>query len=196
MATAIEREVRRGPVRLPHGRRVTRGHERWYLLKVCEGSEEATCEQLLRILPRDVLSDCFYLRKERWFKHEGAWSLRTVDAYRGYAFAVTSDPVALRKALSRLTVQVELAGMDGRAWMPLAQDAQAWFERSMDDSHVLRGSTAVIVGGALHVTEGPLVGQEPRIRNVDRHRRKCLVDVTDVDGGFSELMSIDVPFKS
>ena len=181
---------------LPCGRRVPKGHVRWYLLKVREGSEASTCERLLRTVPRDVLQDCFPIVKERWFKHAGTWELRRVTCYRGYAFAVTADPAALHKALSKLSVQAELSGANGRAWMPLAPDVQEWFERCMDSSHVLRSSTAVIVGGALHVTEGPLIGQETHVRNVDRHKRHCMVDVADADGGFSELMPIDVPFKS
>ena len=168
---------------------------RWYLLKVREGSEAATCAKLLRAVPRDVLIDCFPLRKERWFKRAGVWELQRVTAYRGYAFAVTADPSGLYKALSKLSVQAELAGADGRSWMPLAPDAQEWFERCMDEGHVLRSSTAVIVDGVLHVQEGPLVGQEPRIRKVDRHRRRCEVSL-GWDGAFTEQMPLDVPFKS
>ena len=180
---------------LPCGRRVPKGRVRWYLLKVREGSEAATCSKLLRALSRDLLMDCFPLVKEHWFKRAGVWELQRATAYRGYAFAVTPDPAELSKALSRLSVQAELAGADGRSWMPLAPDAQEWFERCMDESHVLRSSTAVIVDGALHVQEGPLVGQEQRIRKIDRHRRRCEVSL-GWDGAFTEQMPLDVPFKS
>ena len=152
---------------LPCGRRVPKGRVRWYLLKVREGSEASTCAKLLRAVPRDVLIDCFPLRKERWFKRAGVWELQHVTAYRGYAFAVSA----------------------------LAPDAQEWFERCMDEGHVLRSSTAVIVDGVLHVQEGPLVGQEQRIRKVDRHRRRCEVSL-GWDGAFTEQMPLDVPFKS
>lgn len=180
---------------LPCGRRVPKGRVRWYPLKVREGSEESTCARLLRLVPHDVLIDCFALVKERWFKRAGVWELQRATAYRGYAFAVTADPSGLYKALSRLSVQAELAGADGRSWMPLAPDAQEWFERCMDGEHILRSSTAVIVDGVLHVQEGPLVGQEARIRKVDRHRRRCDVSL-GWDGAFTEQMPLDVPFKS
>ena len=176
---------------LPCGRRVTKGHVRWYLLRVREGAEASTCERLLRAVPRDVLADCFTLRKERWFKRAGVWELQRVTAYRGYAFAVSADPAGLHKALSKLSLQAELAGADGHTWMPLAPDAQDWFERCMDEGHVLRSSTAVIVDGVLRVVEGPLVGQS----KVDRHRRRCEVAL-GWDGSFTEQMPLDVPFKS
>lgn len=197
-ATAtVTRQAPRAGSLPPLDRRSPRGRTRWYLIRVREGSEESTARALLRLVPRDLLVDCFPLRRERWFRRDGAWSLQQVVAYRGYVFAVTDDAVALRKALSGLTVQAEPAGSGGRGWMPLAPDAQAWFERSMDDRRVLRGSTAVIEGGVLRVTDGPLRGQEGRIRSVDRHRRRCMVDVADSNGGsFRELMAIDVPLKS
>ena len=38
------------------------------------GSEEVTCSKLLRAVPRDVLIDCFPLRKEHWFKRAACGS--------------------------------------------------------------------------------------------------------------------------
>ncbi|MDN0055304.1 hypothetical protein [Collinsella ihumii] len=195
VATASRARAPRMAMGLPCGRRVPKGRVRWYPLKVREGSEASTCSRLMRLLPRDVLMDCFPLEKERWFKHAGVWELQRAAAYRGYAFAVTADPAGLYKALAQTGLKAEIAGADDRAWMPLAPDAQEWFERCMDGERVLRSSTAVIVDGVLHVQEGPLVGQEPRIRKVDRHRRRCEVSL-GWDGAFTEQMPLDVPFKS
>ena len=50
--------------------------------------------------------------------------------------------------------------------------------------------------GALHVTDGPLVGQEARISKVDRHRRRCEVAVGGPGEEFTEQAPLDVPFKS
>ena len=72
----------------------------------------------------------------------------------------------------------------------------AWYAAAMDASHVIRSSTAVIVDGVLRVQSGPLVGQEPRISKVDRHRRRCQVLVGEGDTAFTEQAPIDVPFKS
>lgn len=184
------------PFNLPAGRRSPRGRLRWYLLRVPEGRERSTCEKLLRILPRDVLADAFALRKERWFKRAGVWRLDTVPAYKGLAFCASPDAAALGKALAPLTVPAELVGAFGRSYMPLSHEAAAWFVRAAGPDHVLRSSTAVIVGGELRVEEGPLVGQERRVSKVDRHRRRCLVRVTDADGGFTEQVAIDVPSKT
>ena len=181
---------------LPLGRRTPKGRERWYLLRVPEGRERALCEELKRLVPEDLLKDAFALRKERWFKRAGEWSLAPIDMYRGYAFAVSPDAAGLARALSKLTLPASLVGTGTRSWAPLADEAAAWYESVTDDSRVIRSSTAVIVDGVLHVTDGPLMGQEPRISKVDRHRRRCQVRVVSGEGAFSEQAPLDVPFKS
>ena len=178
------------------GRRSPRGRERWYLLRMPEGREASLCTELKRLLPASVLADAFVLRKERWMKRGGVWFLEPVNMYRGYAFAVSPDAAGLAKSLARLTLPVELVGTEAHSWAPLADEAAAWYAAAMDASHVIRSSTAVIVGGALHVQSGPLVGQEERISKVDRHRRRCQVRVGDGDAAFTEQAPIDVPFKS
>ena len=181
---------------LPMGRRSPRGRERWYLLRMPEGRESAICVELKCLLPESVLSDAFVLRKERWMKRGGVWFLEPVNMYRGYAFAISPDAAGLVKAIAGLTLPVELVGTGVRSWAPLADEAAAWYAAAMDTSHVIRSSTAVIVGGVLRVQSGPLVGQEARISKVDRHRRRCQVLVGDGDAAFTEQAPIDVPFKS
>lgn len=194
-AAPRERAQRTSPC-LPLGRRTPKGRERWYLLRVPEGREAATCAELKRLVPGDLLKDAFALRKERWFKRAGEWSLVPVDMYRGYAFAVSPDAAGLARALSRLTLPAALVGTESRSWAPLDDEVASWYASVADEGHVIRSSTAVIVDGVLRVTEGPLVGQEARISKVDRHRRRCMVRVADGDGGFAEQAAIDVPFKS
>lgn len=184
------------PAGLPCGRRAPRGRARWYLVRVPEGRERELCAKVRRAVAAPLLADAFALRRERWFKRAGAWSLVPVDMFKGYFFAVTADAAALDAVLARLTLPARVAGGPGRGFRPLAPEAQAWFEAAMDADHVLRNSTAAIVDGVLQVHDGPLVGQERRVRRIDRHRRRCVVEVCDADGGFAQHMALDVPFKS
>ena len=181
---------------LPCGRRSPKGRERWYLLHMPEGREATLCAELKKLVPQSLLLDAFVLRRERWMKRGGAWSVEPVDMYPGYAFAISSDAAGLAKVLSKTTLPVELVGTETRSWAPLSDEAAAWYVSVTDVSHVIRSSTAVIVGGELHVQSGPLVGQESRISKVDRHRRCCQVRVGEGDAAFTEQAPIDVPFKS
>lgn len=181
---------------LPMGRRTPRGRERWYLLRMPEGREVALCDDLKRLMPQGILKDAFVLRKEYWMKRQERWFLELKNMYQGYAFAISPDAVGLAKAISRLTLPVEFVGADARSWTPLSDEAATWYESVTDERRVIRSSTAMIVDGQVHVQSGPLVGQESRISKIDRHRRRCTVRVTDGDGGFTEQVPIDVPFKS
>ena len=181
---------------LPCGRRTPAGRDRWYLLRMLEGREAELCEELKRLVPPNLVKDAFVLRKERWTKRGGTWLLEPVNMYRGYAFAISPDAAGLAKALMQLSLPVELVGTEVRSWAPIADEVADWYAAAEDSQHVIRSSTAVIVDGALHVTEGPLMGQEARISKVDRHRRRCTVAVDGPGGGFTEQAPIDVPFKS
>ena len=55
---------------------------------------------------------------------------------------------------------------------------------------------ARIEDGVLHIEQGPLVGQEARVKKIDRHKRWCLVDVGEGDFAFRELLALDVPSKT
>lgn len=40
------------------------------------------------------------------------------------------------------------------------------------------------------------MGQEARVKKIDRHKRWCLVDVGEGDSAFRELLALDVPSKT
>lgn len=186
----------RMPMGLPAGRRVSRGNLRWYLANVPEGREQALCDNVIKLIDPSVLADAFVPRKERWFKRRGSWSLQQVVMYPGYLFIATADVRALDQALAKLTLPVQIVGSDTHAWTPLAPEAQAWFEASMDADHVIRSSMAQIIDGSLHVQSGPLAGQEGHLFKVDRHQRRCLLHVGEGEGSFTTSMAIVVPQKT
>lgn len=173
------------------------GRRRWYLVRVPEGREASMCERVRSMVSPGLLDDAFVMRKERWFKRGGVWSLQPLPMYPGYFFAVSRNGRALARAISRMDVPAEVVGARSMRPTPLSTEAQAWFAASLDAEHVLRSSTAVITDGQLRVQSGPLVGQETRMSKVDRHRRRCAVRVCDGGGrDFTEVMPLDVPFKS
>lgn len=183
------------PATMPVGRRSPRGRVRWYPVWA-PGREQATCQKLKSILPEDILADAFVLRREQWHKRRGAWELRTVPVWEGYLFVSTADAAALDRAMSRLSFPARIAGgADGR-FAPLDPSAQAWYEAACDSSRVIRTSTAAIVGGELRVQDGPLVGQEPRVERIDRHKSVCWVRVGEGQRSFRERAPLVVPTKS
>ena len=126
----------------------------------------------------------------------GAWSLQTKPMYKEYFFVATRDAAALDRALAQLSFGCRIAGSRERAYMPMPDDAQDWYRSVLDDDGVVRNSVARIEDGVLHIEQGPLVGQEARVKKIDRHKRWCLVDVGDGDSAFRELLPLDVPSKT
>ena len=160
----------------------------WCAVRVRTGREAAVAEALRRALPSSVLADAFVPRKERWLRRGGAWSLQTVPMYPGYLVAVTKDAEAFARAAWKASFKVEPTGR---------LDAERrWIEANADAAHIGRGSEGVMDGDKLHVTSGPLVGQEDRILKVDRRERACAVLICCEDGrAVTELFALRVPEK-
>ena len=156
------------------------GRVRWYLVHTPNGKERETCEKVRRIIPHNLMQDAFVMQKEFWFKRDGA----------------TYDAAALDRALAHLSFGCRIAGSRERAYMTMPDDAQDWYRSVLDDDGVVRNSVARIEDGVLHIEQGPLVGQEARVKKIDRHKRWCLVDVGEGDSTFRELLPLDVPSKT
>lgn len=172
------------------------GPVRWYLVHTPNGKEREICDMVRRVIPHELLQDAFVMQKEFWFKHDGAWSLQTKPLYKEYFFVVTHDAAALDRALSQLSFGCRVAGSSERAYTPIPGDAQKWYCSVLDDEGVVRNSVARIEDGVLHIERGPLVGQEARVKKIDRHKRWCLVEVGDDGSAFRELLPLDVPSKT
>ena len=116
--------------------------------------------------------------------------------FRGYALLASRDGRGLARAVARLSFPVSLAGRRGRSLLPVETEVQRWLEEALDSSHVLRTSEGFIEDGRLVVERGPLVGQECRIRKIDRHKSLALVGLGGPGEGFLLRSALSVPRKS
>lgn len=131
----------------------------------------------------------------RYQRTRPCWLL-VVATLKEYFFVATRDAALLDKALAQLSFGCRIAGSRERAYAPMPDDAQDWYRSVLDDDGVVRNSVARIEDGVLHIEQGPLVGQEARVKKIDRHKRWCLVDVGEGDSAFRELLPLDVPSKT
>ncbi|MDO4890558.1 MAG: hypothetical protein Q3963_04290 [Coriobacteriaceae bacterium] len=190
-ATALRSETAATPKRA----RMPRGKSQWYLVHAPK-REQATCDKLRKVVSPDFLDDAFVLRKERWRKQGGEWQCSIVPLYQDYFFVATKDAAALDRQLAKLSFPARIAKGDGRTFVPFSPEAQEWYEGMMDDAHVIRSSVGVIVDGALQLQEGPLVGHEASVIQVNRPKRTCFVSVDDGENGMRECVPLVIPFKS
>lgn len=180
---------------MPVGRRSPRGKKRWYLVHA-PGREQATCDKVKKIIPKELLEDAFVMRRECVKKYHGEWRTTTTLMFPEYFFVVTRDVNALDRELSKLSFPAHICKGENRFFAPMAEEAQAWYERMMDATHTIRTSTAVIVNGQLQIQKGPMVGQEARVTKIMRQKSVCTVAVGEGGNGFTERVPFVVPFKS
>ena len=191
-AATLQRDALAG---MPVGRRTPRGKRRWYLVHA-PGREQSTCDKVKKLISPDLLEDAFVMRRERVQKHRGEWETSTKPMFPEYFFVVTRDVNALDEELSKLSFPARICKGENRFYAPMAEEAQAWYERMMDATHTIRTSTAVIVDGELQIQKGPMVGQEACVTRILRQKSLCTVAVFDGGAGFTECVPLVVPFKS
>ena len=165
------------------------GCVRWYLVHTSNGKERETCEKVRRIIPHELMKDAFVMKKEFWFKRDGVWSLQTKPMYKEYFCAAAHDAPALDRALAVASPVVGSGLTCPCRTMRRTGTAAYWMTTWC-------ASVARIEDGVLHIEQGPLVGQEARVKWIDRHKRWRLVDVGDDDSAFRELLPLDVPSKT
>ena len=156
------------------------------------GREQSTCNKVRKTIPANVLEDAFVMRRERVRKFHGAWETDTVPMFKDYFFVVTRDVNALDRALARLSFPAAVCKGEDHFYAPMAEEARAWYERMMDDTHTIRTSTAVYAQGELRILTGPMVGQEARIIKVIRRKSMCQVAVGEGGHGYEELIPLVV----
>lgn len=172
------------------------GRVRWYLVHTPNGKERETCEKVRRIIPHELMQDAFVMQRSSGLSGTAPGRSKPNPMYKEYFFVATRDAAMLDKALAQLSFGCRIAGSRERAYASMPDDAQDWYRSVLDDDGVVRNSVARIEDGVLHIEQGPLVGQEARVKKIDRHKRWCLVDVGEGDSAFRELLPLDVPSKT
>ena len=135
----------------------------WYVIQVTRGREEAMAELIGRAVPSEMLSECFYPRYETELKVRGTWVRCAKPLFPGYLVVVTDDPVGVSDELRRLPEfarEVELIGgftHPGERVVPM--------------------SRAVKQGERVVIVDGPLVGHEGLIREVNRRKSTAYLEV-------------------
>lgn len=148
-----------------------------YVIQVTGGREEHARQLVLRLLT-DVAEDCYTPAYEAMKKVRGEWRLVRGVLFPGYIFVQTSDPAALRRALSDVPAFTRLLGGNDDEFIPLTDDEVAWLNAFTDvETHTVHMSEGVIEGDRVLVTKGPLRGHEGQIARIDRHKRIAELEV-------------------
>lgn len=150
------------------------GAPRYAVLRAPRGVR-ATCARVLR---SGLATDAFELTRVVLRREAGTWVARAEPVWPGYVLAEPAPG---------------LAADDLAAVGALTTAESALVRRLGGASHVVQASQGRIEAGRLVVDFGPLVGLEPLVAKVDRHRRLAWLEP---EPGRSFAVGLEVTSKS
>ena len=159
----------------------------WYVAQTLTGHEEAAREAVVQAVElerrihegaqdgaeKPVLETCFVPRYSTVRKREGEWVPVTEPLFPGYLIVVTDRVEDLATCLRRHLRSTRIIGKRSRAFIPLEADEIVWIDAfTHTGTDVIEISTGIVSkGDVVEVVEGPLVGHEGWIKDIN-HRKK------------------------
>lgn len=106
------------PAGMPVGGRSPRARACWYPVWA-PGRGQATCDRLEAVLPEELPSGAFVLRREQRRKRGGVWERRVAPLCEGCLFAATPDAAGLDRAMARPSFSVQVVKSGGHYAPPV-----------------------------------------------------------------------------
>ena len=148
----------------------------WYVIQVATGQERATAQLVERVVPEQVLDECFFPEFETEMKVRGAWRATTKPLFPGYIIAVTDAPRELEDCLRRVPQFARVLSM-GENFVPLAdEEVRLIGGFSSKGNRVVPMSRAVKEGDRVTVVSGPLLGHEYLIKSINRAKSVAFLE--------------------
>lgn len=149
----------------------------WYVIQVARGREEAMAQLISRVVPADVLQECFYPRFATEIKVRGSWIPVEKPLFPGYLIGVTNNPQKLDRSLIDLPEFARVL-MQGDVYAPLAKDERTLIGGfTSPGKRVVPMSMGVKQGDTVVVTSGPLVGRQAMIASVNRRKSIAVLEL-------------------
>ena len=147
----------------------------WCILKCRPGRSEEIMVSCRRTIPGNILQDIFTFTCDRMKRYQGSWHIEETPMFPDYVFLETGNIRALSECLEPYRNFVCVLE-DGRLLRTVAPEEEELLRRLGGREHHLGISQGYIRDGITHVTKGPLVGMERRIRKIDRHKRIAWIE--------------------
>ena len=138
----------------------------WYMQKCEKGQEEATAREWNS---RHLLGqmEAFVPTFDRMKRYEGSWHLLKEILFPGSFFWKCEEKKEKWQEQKCTALGIVL----------IAPETEQFLRKIGGATHHITMSRGIIQNGVTLVTEGPLKGEEARIRKIDRHRRLAKIEV-------------------
>lgn len=149
----------------------------WYVIQVLSGHEEKIVKQCDLFVSKEALKECFIPYVKRVKKFRGKWHEVEEMLFKGYVFMISDDVEVLYNELKKIPELTKMLGKYDRDIYPLNKEEIDFLKCYGKEDHKVDMSIGYIEGDSIKVMRGPLMGQEGRIKKVDRHKRIAYVEV-------------------
>lgn len=162
----------------------------WYVIQVPTKKERLVCERIKDILSKDIYTECFVPLAERVYKKEGKVKIVTRPLFPGYLFIISDYIEDVYLQIKKVPYFTRVLHADFQ-FVPLEWDEVAVFADFLNQEKVMEMSKGYIEGSQVYVTDGPLKGQEGRIKKVNRHKRIAIIETQFM----GKMTSVHVPLE-
>lgn len=148
----------------------------WYAVQVRTGEEEKTKLICNKLIPIDVLEECFIPYYEKKIKYMGKWHITNEILFPGYIFMVSSQIDNLITSIKKIPKLIKILG-DGNEIIPLYDKEVEFLMRFGKEEHLIKMSQGYIENDKIVITEGSMKDFEGTVKRIDRHKRKVVIEV-------------------
>ena len=162
----------------------------WCVLATKVGREELIQQMCKRHLNKKIYSRCMFPLCEQREHYRGTWHTKLEKVFPGYLFFDTGDPDELSRQLRNEMIMAQ----NDMLFVLTPEDVQCllFFGRT----GVFPMSQGIIVNGRVIILSGPLVGEESRIRKVDRHKRRAWLQIKLFGKPYTVVVGLEISQKT
>ena len=162
----------------------------WCVLATKVGREELIQQMCKRHLNKKIYSRCMFPLCEQREHYRGTWHTKLEKVFPGYLFFDTGDPDELSRQLRKEKIMAQ----NDKLFVLTPEDVQCllFFGRT----GVFPMSQGIIVNGRVIILSGPLVGEESRIRKVDRHKRRAWLQIKLFGKPYTVVVGLEISQKT
>jgi transcriptional antiterminator NusG len=163
----------------------------WYVIQVITGREERICSSIKQTLDPALFKYCFVPQRESLYKKEGKYISINKPLFPGYLFLITDHIEQVHSCICKMPHIIRILGT-GNRFIPLEEKEVEVLCKFTDKAFNVSLSKGFIVGNEITITEGPLQGQEGRIRKIDRHKRIAIIEVSFLGKGTKVRVPLEI----
>ena len=167
----------------------------WYVIHVLTGSEQMICGSIKEMLEPELYQHCFVPMAERQHRVDGKFITLRKPLFPGFLFIISDRIEEVCASLYKIAKFKRIL-KTGNAFVSMQKEEVKAFSSLVDEAFNVTLSKGYIAGDQITITEGPLKGQEGRIRKIDRHKRMASVDLSFLGKTINVRVPLEIAEKS